>query len=169
MYIVSLFEIMESDSSCINMGDETMGIMWYAPRAKQGVDVKLTKSSIVITQSGVEKLVSIDSRFENATHAKLGWDADHSLVAIAPAADGEKGVFKIGRRGRDQNTRTINGAKFLQAFNLVVDPDAPNAPELSGENGVAVFKLNIRGAVPSTNGIAPIGRRRGRIPKLAAV
>jgi hypothetical protein len=151
------------------LGDEAMTITWYAPKTKQGADVKLTKSSIVITQCGVEKLVSIDARFEHATHARLGWDADHSLVAIAPASDGEKGVFKIGRRGRDQNTRTINAAKFFQAFNLVVDSDSPNAPELSGENGVALFKLNIRGAAPSANGIAPVRRRRGRVPKLAAI
>jgi hypothetical protein len=139
-----------------------MAIDWYAPKPKQSADVKVTKASIVFTEGGVQKLYSIDQRFADATHVRLGWDAQRSLIAIAPAPDGEKGHFKIGRRGRNQNSRTINAAKFFEAFALSPDETAPNDPTLSSENGVAVFRLNVPQAVEAA---AKPRQRRARTPK----
>jgi hypothetical protein len=141
-----------------------MTISWYSPKPKQTAEVKVTKSSIVLTMTGMEKLASIDAQFIDATSVKLGWDADRNLVAIAPAQDGEKGVFKVGRRGRSQGNRTINAAKFFDLFGLVPDDASPNIPVLSDEGGIATFKLNVRG-VANAGAAAPVRKRRGRVPK----
>lgn len=137
-----------------------MGIKWFAPKAKQGAEVKVTKSSIVFTESGLQKLQAIDQRFADATHVRLGWDGDRNLVAVAPAAESEKGPFKIGRRGRNQNSRTVNAAKFFEAFELT--PDGVESAFLTAEDGVAVFQLGAPSDAPAPR------RRRGRAPKVAA-
>jgi hypothetical protein len=139
-----------------------MGIQWFAPKAKQGVEVKVTKSSIVFTESGLQKLQTIDQRFTDATHVRLGWDGDRNLVAVAPAAETEKGHFKVGRRGRNQSSRTVNAAKFFEAFELTLD--GVESAILQGEDGVAVFQLGTPAVAASS---APVRRRRGRAPKSA--
>ncbi|MGO8671260.1 MAG: hypothetical protein ACLQVD_07860 [Capsulimonadaceae bacterium] len=143
-----------------------MGFTWYSPKSKQIVDVKVTKSSIVITDTGLSKLASIIPGFNQAGTVKLGWDPDRGLVAIAPTAEEDKGGFKIARRGRSQSSRTINAAKFFEAFSITVDEDAPNEPELIPEEGAGVFKLNVRAA--SLNGATTVRRRRGRQPRVVA-
>src|SRR5580700_8851710 len=136
-----------------------MGIEWLAPKAKQGVEVKVTKSSIVFTECGLEKLQTIDQRFADATHVRLGWDGERGLVAVAPASDSEKGQFKIGRRGRNQASRTVNAAKFFEAFALAPNGLAAAGAVLEGEDGIAVFRL---AGAPAAVDAAPVRRRRGR-------
>jgi len=137
-----------------------MGINWYAPKAKQGAEVKVTKAGIVFTEAGMQKLQSIDPRFADCTHVRLGWDEGRGLVAVSPAPDGEKGYFKIGRRGRNQNSRTVNASKFFEAFGLTLESATGRDTLLSSEDGIALFRLNT-----PVEAIAPTRRRRGRAPK----
>jgi len=137
-----------------------MGINWYAPKAKQGAEVKVTKAGIVFTEAGMQKLQSIDPRFGDCTHVKLGWDPDRGLVAVTPAPEGEKGYFKIGRRGRNQSSRTVNAAKFFEVFGLIPENSAGGDTLLSAEDGIALFRLKAPLEVA-----APARRRRGRAPR----
>jgi len=139
-----------------------MGINWYAPKAKQGAEVKVTKAGIVFTEAGMQKLQSIDSRFADCSHVRLGWDPDRGMVAVSPAPDGEKGYFKIGRRGRNQSSRTVNAAKFFEVFGLIPESAAGRDTLISSEDGIALFRLNAPVEVA-----APARRRRGRAPKAA--
>jgi hypothetical protein len=139
-----------------------MPITWFAPKPKQTADVKITKTSIVITESGNNKLVEINNRFSEINQVKLGWDPERSLVAIAPSTDEDKGLFKLSRRGRSQSTRNIGADKFFQEFGLVPDETANNGTELFGEGGVALFKV-----VPKPAGTIGARKKRGRVPKSA--
>lgn len=146
-----------------------MPISWYSSKPKQSVDVKLTKSSIVITDSGVGKLLDIDPRFDDATHVKLGWDQEDHLIAIAPAGDNDKDVFKIGRRGRSKTNRTINAAKFYEHFGLTINDDSLDDAVLRSVNGTATFKIKLPQLdVISTNGAVPARRHAGGRPRKIA-
>ena len=138
-----------------------MSINWYSPKAKQGAEVKVTKSSIVFTEAGLQKLQTIDARFADCTHIRLGWDVDRGLVAVTPAPEGEKGYFKIGRRGRNQSTRTVNAAKFFEAFGLLPESVSGADRVLSAEDGIALFRLS------ATAEVAKPARRQRRVPKAA--
>lgn len=145
------------------MGRDIVGIRWYAPKLRQAAEVKVTKSSIVFTESGVARLHAIDPRFAEVTHVRLGWDSERGLVAVAPAPEGEKGHFKIGRRGRSQSSRTVNASKFFEAFALTPASGISTDCALIAEDGVALFRLNLPAAAPVGDG--PPRRRRGRAPK----
>lgn len=140
-----------------------MPINWFAPKPKQTADVKITKTSIVLTESGNAKIAEINNAFADTTQVKLGWDPERNLIAIAPASADDKGAFKLSRRGRSQNTRNISADKFFQAFGLVLDEASNNGAELFGEDGVALFSVVVQPA-----GAVPVRKKRGRVPKSAA-
>ncbi|MEO7719121.1 MAG: hypothetical protein ABIY70_23230 [Capsulimonas sp.] len=123
-----------------------MALEWFTTQApqQQKSDYKIAKSTIVITESGLNKLPS------GAALVKLGYDAERNVIAIAPAEPGDKTTFKLARRGRGAQHQ-ITAKKLFERFTI-----APFAKSIDGNfevEGDVIF-ASLMG------GDAPVRRRR---------
>ena len=125
-----------------------MALEWFTTQApqQQQTDYKISKSTLVITDSGISKIP------EGTTLVKLGYDSDRSVIAIAPAAAGEKGAFKLARRGRGTQHQ-ITAKKLFERFAIAPFTDSVDGNfEVDGD----VIFASLAGSG------APIRRRRRR-------
>src|ERR1700722_5614831 len=95
-----------------------MAFDWYTPKTRATDDVKVSGTTITITEVGLSKLTEIDPGFHSAEFVSLGWDAQKNLLGISPLHGSKTGAFKFGLRGRSKTSRTISAARFFEAFGV---------------------------------------------------
>jgi hypothetical protein len=95
-----------------------MAFDWYTPKTRATEDVKISGTTITITEAGLARLTEIDPAFHSAEYVSLGWDTQKSLLGMSPLHSAKTGAFKFGLRGRSKTSRTISAARFFEAFGI---------------------------------------------------
>lgn len=140
-----------------------MSFEWYSPRAKLTEEVKISGTTVTITEAGLNKLREINPAFEKASYVALGWDSHRGLLGIAPLESNHIGAFKFGLRGRSQSTRTISAARFFDSYSIEALPSKTTA-SITTVDGVAAVPIPSRKAAGSMS-VGDLPKRRGRKPK----
>jgi hypothetical protein len=142
-----------------------MAFDWYDPKTINSEDVKVSGTTITVTETGLTRLGEIDPAFATTGYVALGWDSQKNLLGIVPTSSTSPGGFKFGLRGRSKTTRTISAARFFDAYGIPAVPGKESAP-VQVIDGVAAITLS---ASKSGHGITSISgespKRRGRKPK----
>jgi hypothetical protein len=142
-----------------------MAFDWYDPKTKNNEDVKVSGTTITVTEAGLAKLSKIDPAFATAGFVALGWDVQKNLLGLVPASASSPGGFKFGLRGRSKTTRTISAARFFDAYRIPAVP-GKETTAIQAIDGVAAIALTSVKSVPGSNAfVEDIPKRRGRKPK----
>jgi len=141
-----------------------MAFDWYDPKTKNSEDVKVSGTTITVTEAGLEKLSKIDPAFDTAGFVALGWDGQKNLLGLIPTSASSPGGFKFGLRGRSKTTRTVSAARFFEAYHIPAVPGKETAT-IQTIDGVAAIALTSIKSAPGSELVEDSPKRRGRKPK----
>lgn len=122
--------------------------------AKAEPDVRMSASSIVVTESGLAKYPVLS----DASYLELYYSEETREIGLSPATDKSKDAFKFSQRGRGKS-KVVSAGRFLQKFGLSGEANLNTDGMLNMSGDMLTFKL----------GTGKTRTRRGRRAKNADV
>lgn len=120
--------------------------------AKAEPDVRMSASSIVVTESGLAKYPQL----ADAAYLELFFNDETREIGVSAAVQKGKDAFKFSQRGRGKS-KVVSAGRFLQKFGLSGEAMLNTDGVLSAQDDMLTFKL----------GTGKTRTRRGRRPKNA--